>query len=98
MGGVQEQCLANIQHDWILAHPRRPQTAPVAEQIAEQLQAHGVETWVYAQWTEPDVRDSVKGSDLVVAMVVTARCCGQHGCVRRGACRCWGSTWATWAS
>jgi NAD+ kinase len=52
----------------ILAHPRRPQTAPVADQIAGQLQARGVATWVYADWIESDVRESVQKADLVVAI------------------------------
>lgn len=52
----------------ILAHPRRPQTAPVARQIAGQLQARGIDTWVYTDWAEPDVRESVQGADLVVAI------------------------------
>ena len=69
----------------ILAHPRRPQTFPVANQIAGQLQARGVSTWVYADWTEPDVREAVQKADLVVAiggdgaMLRAARVCAPWG-------------------
>ena len=65
----------------ILAHPRRPQTAPVARDIAALLRARGLETWVRDQWTEEDVRAEVSGSDLVVAiggdgaMLHAARAC-----------------------
>jgi len=52
----------------ILAHPRRPRTAPVAREIAALLRARGLETWVRAVWTEADVRAEVCGSDLVVAI------------------------------
>lgn len=52
----------------VLAHPRRPQTAPLAERIASQLRAHGVETWVCTEWTEADVLESVAHSDMVVAI------------------------------
>ena len=69
----------------ILAHPRRPQTAPVADQIAGQLQARGVTTWVYTEWTESDVSQSVQEADLVVAiggdgaMLRAARVCAPWG-------------------
>ena len=52
----------------ILAHPRRPQTAPVARDIAAQLRARGLDTWVRDVWTEEDVRAQVSDSDLVVAI------------------------------
>jgi NAD+ kinase len=69
----------------VLAHPRRPQTAPVAETITDQLQARGIETWVCTDWTEEDVRDLVSGSDMVVAiggdgaMLRAARVCAFYG-------------------
>src|SRR5690554_959852 len=52
----------------VLAHPRKPNTAPIAEDIGEQLRAHGVEAWVCATWTEDEVRDQVEKSDLVIAI------------------------------
>lgn len=52
----------------ILAHPRRPQTAPVASDIAARLRARGLQTWVRDVWTEEDVRAEVADSDLVVAI------------------------------
>lgn len=52
----------------ILAHPRRPQTAPVARDIAALLCARGLQTWVREVWTEEDVSADVTGSDLVIAI------------------------------
>lgn len=55
-------------HIGILAHPLRPQTAPVAEQIAQRLQARGIETWLYTSWAESDVHAAVEKTDIVVAI------------------------------
>lgn len=52
----------------VLAHPRRPQTAPVAESIAAALTARGLETWVYTQWDDADVIDQAQCADMVVAI------------------------------
>jgi len=52
----------------ILAHPHRPQTAPVAEQVATSLQQHGIETWVHNSWDEADVIDDVRCADMLVAI------------------------------
>jgi NAD+ kinase len=76
--------LTTLKHIGILAHPLRPQTAPVAEQIAQRLQARGIETWVYATWNEIDVQAAVSESDLVVAiggdgaMLRAARVCAPY--------------------
>ncbi|MCY3946033.1 MAG: NAD(+)/NADH kinase [Anaerolineaceae bacterium] len=67
----------------ILAHPRRPQSAPVAREMAALLRERGLETWVREVWTEEDVRQEVKDSDLVVAiggdgaMLHAARVCAE---------------------
>lgn len=52
----------------ILAHPRRPQSAPVARDISALLRERGLTTWVREVWTEEDVRDEVRGLDLVIAI------------------------------
>src|SRR4029434_6004882 len=52
----------------VLAHPARPQTAPIAEHIAETLRARGGETWLHTQWAEDDVKAQVRESDMVVAI------------------------------
>ena len=65
----------------VLAHPRRPQTAPVAYSIAESLQAHGVETWLHTEWDEDTVQNDAQHADMVVAiggdgaMLKAARVC-----------------------
>jgi len=76
--------LTALTHIGILAHPLRPKTAPVAEQIAQRLRARGIETWVYSTWTEADVQTAVSESDLVVAiggdgaMLRAARVCAPY--------------------
>ncbi|MAS36937.1 MAG: NAD(+) kinase [Anaerolineaceae bacterium] len=76
--------MTTLRHIGILAHPLRPQTAPVAEQIAQRLQALGVETWLYTKWQEDEVQAAVGKSDLVVAiggdgaMLRAARVCAPY--------------------
>jgi NAD+ kinase len=52
----------------ILAHPLRPQTAPIAEAIAEFLHKRGFEAWLRTQWEDDEVAGLVRGSDMVVAI------------------------------
>lgn len=52
----------------VLAHPRRPQTAPLAHTIAESLRACGLNTWVYTQWDDQQVEEDVRNADIVVAI------------------------------
>ncbi len=76
--------MTTLKQVGILAHPLRPPTGPVAERIAEQLHALGLSTWICKEWTEADVLDDVKGSDLVVAiggdgaMLRAARVCAAY--------------------
>jgi len=69
----------------ILAHPLRPHTAPVAEQVAASLTARGIRCWLRTRWAEDDVHDAVAESDLVVAiggdgaMLRAARVCARYG-------------------
>lgn len=76
--------MAAFERIGVLAHPLRPQTAPVAEQIARYLQARGVDAWHSAHWDEDQVREQVRDSDMVVAiggdgsMLRAARVCSLY--------------------
>lgn len=60
--------MAKLKRIGILGHPLRPQTAPVAENIAATLEGCGVDTWLNTTWTESDVQDYVQTSDMVIAI------------------------------
>jgi NAD+ kinase len=68
----------------VLAHPLRPPTFVVAEQIAEKLQANRVQTWVYTRWESTDVQEDIPGCDMVIAiggdgaMLRAARVCAPY--------------------
>lgn len=76
--------MTNLKHIGVLAHPQRPPTAPVAQQIAASLKAHGIATWVYTTWDESDVREAVSATDAVIAiggdgaMLRAARACAPY--------------------
>jgi NAD+ kinase len=57
-----------IKRMGVLAHPTRPQTAPVAERIAATLERAGLEVCLYTRWTEADVRDTICKMEMVVAI------------------------------
>lgn len=57
-----------LQKIGVLAHPLRPQTHPVAKYIADTLQARHVHTWMYTQWTEPEVQEAVHAAEIVIAI------------------------------
>ncbi len=57
-----------LHHVGILAHPLRPDTAPLAQKVARSLEAHGIETWVRTAWDASRARPLVHGSDLVIAI------------------------------
>ncbi len=69
----------------VLAHPQRPQSAPVAHQIAAHLARRGFAQWMYTQWDEASVQPAIAGADLVIAiggdgaMLRAARACAQRG-------------------
>lgn len=52
----------------ILAHPLRPGTAPIAQEVARSLEAHGVGPWVRTAWDVARAQPLVRGSDLVIAI------------------------------
>lgn len=60
--------MATFNRIGVLAHPLRPQTAPIADEIAAYLQARGVEAWHDAQWDDAQVRARVESSDMVIAI------------------------------
>ena len=44
----------------VLAHPLRPQTFPVAAQIAEYLESQNIDHWIYTRWEESDVAERIQ--------------------------------------
>lgn len=75
----------NIKRVGILAHPQRPQTAPVAEEIAHYLESRAVRTCVHTHWEESDVVQDVQATEMVIAiggdgaMLRAARVCAPFG-------------------
>lgn len=69
----------------MLAHPTRPQSAPLAERIAGGLAVRGLDIWQFARWTDDDARARMIGTDLVIAiggdgaMLRAARVCAPSG-------------------
>jgi NAD+ kinase len=51
-----------------LAHPLRPQSAPVAEAIAAFLETQGVLAWLYTHWDDAAVRERIAEADMVIAI------------------------------
>lgn len=68
----------------VLAHPLRPQTNPVAQEIADTLHERGIATWLYTQWNELQVQQQVQNADMVIAiggdgaMLRAGRVCAPH--------------------
>lgn len=60
--------MVGFQHVGILAHPLRPGTAPLAQEVARTLQDHAIDTWVRTAWDAMRARPLVHGSDLVIAI------------------------------
>ncbi|WP_119065245.1 NAD(+)/NADH kinase [Aggregatilinea lenta] len=52
----------------ILAHPLRQGTAPIAQDIARWLEAHGIETWMRTAWDASRAQPLVENTDLVIAI------------------------------
>jgi NAD+ kinase len=68
----------------VLAHPLRPPSFTVAEQIGRFLRAQGVTCDVFTEWEEEDVVETVAQADLVIAiggdgaMLRAGRVCAQR--------------------
>ncbi|NLF75928.1 MAG: NAD(+)/NADH kinase [Chloroflexi bacterium] len=52
----------------ILAHPLRPGTVPIAQDVTRSLEDHHITTWMRTVWDTPHVQPLVRDSDLVVAI------------------------------
>ncbi len=52
----------------ILAHPLRPGTVPIAQDLTRSLEEHHIATWMRTVWDMSNVRPLVHDSDLVVAI------------------------------
>ncbi|MDX2163594.1 MAG: NAD(+)/NADH kinase [bacterium] len=52
----------------ILAHPKRPNTAPVAAHIARTFNERGLATWVSTVWTDADIAGDLAATDMVIAI------------------------------
>lgn len=69
----------------ILAHPLRPQTYPVAEQIAASLTNRAVAAHVFTDWTAQKIRDTIRDCQMAIAiggdgaMLRAARVCAPYG-------------------
>ena len=76
--------LADIKRIGVLAHPSRPDTHPVAREIAATLRQRGIENWIQAVWDEDSVARDVACSDVVMAiggdgaMLRAARVCAEQ--------------------
>ncbi len=77
--------MTDIKRIGILAHPTRPDTHPVARDIAALLCRRGIKHWLHTEWDERKVRGDVPHADLVIAiggdgaMLRAARVCAEHG-------------------
>lgn len=60
--------MSKLQKVGVLAHPYRPGTGPLAEQITASLRSAGVDTWVRTAWNAQGVRSLVKDRDLIIAI------------------------------
>lgn len=69
----------------VLAHPLRPQTYPIAEQLQAVIRARGLHAWVYTAWKPEDVAHHIPQTDLVIAiggdgaMLRSSRVCSAYG-------------------
>lgn len=74
-----------IKRIGVLAHPARPQSAPVAQHIAATLEQRGLDVWQYSQWDDNTIQAQIDGTDVVVAiggdgaMLRAARACAPYG-------------------
>ena len=52
----------------LLHHPKLPATQPMAESMARQAEAHGLEVWIGSTWDEGAVADEIAHLDLLVTL------------------------------
>ena len=76
--------LTDFKRIGVLAHPTRPDTHPVAREIAATLQQRRIDHWVHTVWDESSVGRDVAHADIVMAiggdgaMLRAARVCAEH--------------------
>ncbi|MBI5959576.1 MAG: NAD(+)/NADH kinase [Chloroflexi bacterium] len=69
----------------VLAHPLRPVTIPLAQEITRSLQNNGIDTWIRTAWDAVYIEPLVQGTDLIIAiggdgaMLRAARLCAPEG-------------------
>ena len=69
----------------VLAHPSRPDTHPVARDIAKMLGKREISNWVYTVWDDASVEKDVAAADIVMAiggdgaMLRAGRVCAEYG-------------------
>ena len=82
---TREKNLTDIKRIGVLAHPSRPDTHPVAREIASTLCGRGIDHWVHTVWDEDSVKQDVAAADIVMAiggdgaMLRAGRVCAEHG-------------------
>ena len=90
--------MTKIKQIGVLAHPSRPDTHPVARDIAKMLSKREISNWVYTVWDDASVEKDVAAADIVMAiggdgaMLRAGRVCAEYGVPVLG------STWAGWVS
>jgi len=62
------QAVQTFRQVGVLAHPLRPGTAPLAQEIAAYLEARSIQTWVRTAWDASRARPLVHDSDLIIAI------------------------------
>ncbi|MCY3832262.1 MAG: NAD(+)/NADH kinase [Chloroflexi bacterium] len=76
--------MTDIKSIGVLAHPSRPDTHPVAREIAHTLCQRGIKHWVHTAWDEGSVQRDVARADVVMAiggdgaMLRAARVCAEY--------------------
>ena len=77
--------MTDIKRIGVLAHPSRPDTHPVARDIAKTLCARDIDHWVHTAWDENSVKAAVAAADIVMAiggdgaMLRAGRACAEQG-------------------
>ena len=77
--------MTDIKRIGVLAHPSRPDTHPVARDIAKTLCARDIDHWVHTVWDENSVKADVADADIVMAiggdgaMLRAGRVCAEQG-------------------
>ena len=77
--------MTDIKRIGVLAHPSRPDTHPVARDIARTLCARGIDHWTHTVWDENSVEADVATADIVMAiggdgaMLRAGRVCAEQG-------------------